>query len=608
MPVGRAINSGHYKRVVFVTGAQIAKTETFLDVIGQRADERPAPILYVGPTKQFVVEQFEPRIMAMLDGTPRLAAKVARGKRMTKTRKLVAGVPIRLAHGGSSAALKADPAALAIVDEYDDMVRNVKGQGDPLGLVEARGFTYADFCVAVASTPSVGSVDLQHDDRSGLDFWRVAPPGDIESPIWAKWQEGTRYHWTWQCPECRDWFIPRFRLLRWHKGATPAEARRDTWIECPVCSCEIREDAKVGMNAAGRYVAPGQTIDADGCVSGDPPDSSTVSFWCSGLASPFVSFGERAEAFLKATASGDQHQIRTVINTGFGELYAPGGGEAPEVIEVYKLKAPYRLGDVPDDVRILTAGIDVQKNRLVYVVRGWGARATSWLVAYGELWGATDQPDVWGDLSDLLEEPIGDKRIRLALIDSGFRPNKRDAGPEHAVYEFCRRHQRIARPSKGYDQLRAPVVVSRLEVTPAGAGAKYGIELVRINTDFAKLWVHERIRWPQDQPGAFHLPEDISDDYCAQLISEARVKKPSGRAQWVQRSHENHALDAEAMAYSAGYLLNVQRIPPHAEPKPPPREPDAEAAPAVPDAFSVPRPPIVPRATPRMSRSAYLAR
>ena len=104
MPFGRAIAGRRYKRCVFVISAQSGKSETLLDVIGQRLDEQPAPILYVGPNKQFIQEQWEPRVMALLDEAPTLAGKVARGKRMTKTRKVIAGVPLRLAHAGSSTA------------------------------------------------------------------------------------------------------------------------------------------------------------------------------------------------------------------------------------------------------------------------------------------------------------------------------------------------------------------------------------------------------------------------------------------------------------------------------------------------------------------------
>ncbi|TIL24848.1 MAG: terminase, partial [Mesorhizobium sp.] len=95
---------------------------------------------------------------------------------------------------------------------------------------------------------------------------------------------------------------------------------------------------------------PGQTVGPDGVVIGDAAETSTISFWASGLASPFVSFGARAEAFLKAKESGDQQEVRTVINAGFGELYAPAGGDAPEWLEVQRLVLPYARRRVPDGV------------------------------------------------------------------------------------------------------------------------------------------------------------------------------------------------------------------------------------------------------------------
>jgi phage terminase large subunit GpA-like protein len=110
--------------------------------------------------------------------------------------------------------------------------------------------------------------------------------------------------------------------------------------------------------------------------------------------------------------------------------------------------------------------------------------------------------------------------------------------------------------------MRVPLVVSRHEVTTTGKANKYGLELVRLDTDHWKSWVHERVRWPGDQPGAWHLPHDIPDDYCMQIVSEARARTPSGKPKWVQRSRENHFLDCEAMQAAAGYLLNMQRMTP----------------------------------------------
>src|SRR3954471_3776091 len=223
----RAAAACERKRIVVVTAAQCGKTEMQLDIAGQRLDQKPAPILYAGPNKQFLTEQFEPRIMALLDGAPSLAGKVARGKRMTKTRKVIAGVPFRLAHAGSSAALKSDPAALALVDEYDEMIANIRGQGDPLGLVERRGDTYPDFVAVVTSTCQRGMVEAALDAASGLMFWAPAKSEDVESPIWRLWQEGTRHHWAWPCPHCGEYFIPRFACLRYPEHATPTLVARE---------------------------------------------------------------------------------------------------------------------------------------------------------------------------------------------------------------------------------------------------------------------------------------------------------------------------------------------------------------------------------------------
>jgi phage terminase large subunit GpA-like protein len=260
VPVSAAVHSGKYRRVVAVTSAQSGKTDAMLDIIGARLDQRPAPIIYVGPTKEFLTDQFEPRLMSLLDEAETLKNKVVRGRRMKKTLKLVAGVRIRLAHAGSSAALKSDPAALALIDEFDEMMANVKGQGDVLGLVEARGETYADFVTAVTSTPSRGLVDTELDSESGLEFWAKADPDDLESPIWKLFQEGTRHHWTWPCRHCNEYFVPRFNLLRWPERSTPAQAKRDAVLTCPHCGGVHSEADKLWMNDRGAMVAPGQKV------------------------------------------------------------------------------------------------------------------------------------------------------------------------------------------------------------------------------------------------------------------------------------------------------------------------------------------------------------
>lgn len=561
---GRAAFSNHYKRTVLVCGAQMGKTETELDLIGAKLDQRPAPILYAGPSKEFVTDQFEPRLMELFDQAPTLKRKLARGKRNKKTQKWVGGVKVRLAHAGSSTALKSDPFALALVDEYDEMLSNVRGQGDPLGLIEARGDTYADATIVVTSTPSQGTVEVQSDPESGLEFWKVADPNDVESPIWKLWQSGTRYHWAWPCPHCDEFFIPRFKHLSWPKHASPAEARRSARMVCPHCGTEIEDAQKEAMNARGVYVAPGQRI-VDGDVLGDPPDSSTASFWVSGLASPFVPFGERVERYLTAQGSGEKDKIQTAVNAGFGELYSLGGGDAPVWSEVAAHRASYRRGEVPEDVVGLTMGVDVQKMRLIWTTRGWGPKQSSALIDFGEIWGRTEEDDVWQRLSELLDTRYDGLPIRRAYIDSGYRPNSPSLPSEHRVYAFCRQHSRVAVATKGYAKRSRPIEETTIDVTVAGGKAKYGLPLALLDTDFFKSWVHDKVRSPlvvegQMVPGAWRVPSDVTEEYCRQVVAEARIRKPSGALDWVRLSRENHFLDCEALAYAAAYSLGVARI------------------------------------------------
>lgn len=575
VPFGRAVAERRYRKVVQVMAAQSGKTDTLFDIVGQRLDQRPVPILYTGPTKQFLEDQFEPRLMQLLDQAPVLKHKVARGKRMKKLRKLVAGVPLRLAHGGSSAALKSDPFGLCITDEVDELLANVKGQGDPIALIDRRGETYADFVHAIVSTPSAGMIETEIDPVTGLEFWKRAEAEDIGSAIWKLWQAGTRHHWAWPCPHCEDYFIPRFSCLvipriditepgakeKRERDPTPTEALSSAHVACPRCGGVITESDKAALNARGVYVAPGQSIDAAGVVHGDPPDSMTLSLWVSGLCSPFSTFGDRAAAYIEAMESGDVEKVQGVKNGAFGELWAPTAGDIPAWEAIASRKGNYAAGTVTPEMIYLTMGIDVQKVSIPFVIRAWGGRATSWLVEHGEIWGRTTDTDVWDQLAEKITAPIGGMKIKLVFIDSGFRPGKRTELPLNRVYEFCRRFRHFVFPTKGSSKpLITPMIKSVVEVTQQGSKDKYGLELIRLDSDHWKSWVHERLMWPLDKPGAWHINRDATEDYFRQLVSEVRVRSPTLAPIWIERGRSHDYLDAEAIAAAAGFMLNVHDL------------------------------------------------
>lgn len=552
---------GHrYDAVVQVTSSQTGKTDTVLDVIGSTLDQRPAPILYVGPNKEFLQKEIEPRLTEMLTGTKRLAEKLAGGKRNTKFRKLVGGVPIVLGWAGSASSLAAMAAKIALMDELDRMMASIQGEGDPFSLLEARGFSFRDRMRGAISTPLTGSVDTDVDPVTGLELWRRMGAEDVQSPIWRLWQGGTMHHFTWQCPHCREWFVPRFKQLKWPEGATAAEAKRQAYVECPRSGCIIEDHHKAEMNRTGRYVAPGQSIDADGNVTGEPPETTTLSFWNSGLCSPFVTFGERAASYVTAKASGEQEKLQAVMNTGFGECYSPGGGDVPEWEEVRARSLGYAKGTLPPWVKMLTLAVDVQMRSLYWTIRGWGAYGTSCVVDYGEILGATVERPVWDALGELLKRPIGDMVIRRAFVDSGFRPGKPVNLPMNVIYEFCRLYPRLAYASKGQQTQEKPVRFAKIEINALGAAKRYGLDLVHIDTDWAKSTVHEKVRKDPEQAGAWFVPDKVTEGFCKQIVSEARIRKPNGQPVWQRINRNNHYLDCEALQEAVGFSLNAHLI------------------------------------------------
>lgn len=538
--------------MTLVCGAQMSKTETAANVMGHRLDDDPTTILYAAPTRSFIETVFAPRFNQMVQQCASLRAKTVKDiEKQKSTFKDIAGVNVRFAWAGSATEMSGQPACKVFLDELDRMPANVEGEGSPKELADARHSTFPDGQTVIFSTPTMGNVETVVEN--GLEFWDWGD--EIESATWKMFQEGTRFHWAVPCPHCEDYFIPRFKLLNWADGSTPSEANGNAGLVCPHCGAFIEQSHKDEMHQSGRYVAPGQTIDKEGNVFGEPPASSSASFWVSGLMSPWKTWGDRAEAFLNAVRDGDPERIQAVINTGFGELYSVAG-EVPELATIQALRQDYPLGGevLIEGAIKLTLGVDVQKERLVYSVRAWGANLESWHVDQGEIMGPTDELDVWNTLGSFKDRTYGAMTIERAFIDSGYRTQY--------VYDFCRKHKGWAFPTKGRDTIEAtPLQRSKLDVTKnSGRRKAAGLGIWHINTDYFKRWLHERFERDPSLPGGWHLSRDTTDDFCKAMVSEARLVKPSGRVAWQLIHKNNHFFDCEVNNIAAAYSLNMQTI------------------------------------------------
>ncbi len=528
--------------IVAVMGSQMSKTESMLNIIGQRMHDGPyMPAIYVGPTEKNARSISRDRFDKMLRSTPVLWERTEKGQRYGTYEKFIAGVRLGFAWAGSATELASHPCGLVFVDERDRMGSDVDGEGDPVALARARTKNYPLGKVFVFSTPTIEGA----------------------SPIWKLYENGTMDKWAWPCRGCGAYFVPKLELLRWPKKCTPARALTEARVLCPHCEHPHAEVDKVELNAAGVYLP--HVVDAEGkhVLAEQRTESPTWSYWISGLASPWASFGKIASVLIEAYRTKEPETIQAEINTWGGEVFAIKG-DAPEWAEVAARRAEYAARQVPRGVQLITLGADVQKQGIYYVIRGWGFNLESWLLEAGYLQGETEYDNVWIALGQAVRGVIGDRVVDRAYVDSGYRPGDRFKRPDHAVYTFARRHSGLVFPTKGHDFQDTPTKLSALDITVNGVLVKGGVKLVHLDTDFFKRWIHSRVRWPADEPGGWHLYLTAGEDYCRQIVSEELIIKASGRATWIKKT-DNHYLDAEVNATAAAWSLNAFKLPPYAD-------------------------------------------
>ena len=170
---------------------------------------------------------------------------------------------------------------------------------------------------------------------------------------------------------------------------------------------------------------------------------------------------------------------------------------------------------------MLTAGVDVQDDRLELEIVGWGRDEESWSVDYRTLYGDPSTPQLWQDLDAILSQTFQtedgrDLGIRAACIDSGGHYTQ-------AVYNFVRPREVSAfLRSKGWLENRP--IVSRPTRNNIGK-----IRLFTVGVDAAKELIFSRLKITMAGPGFMHFPDDRPDEYFKQLAaSENRDQIPQG--------------------------------------------------------------------------------
>lgn len=134
------------------------------------------------------------------------------------------------------------------------------------------------------------------------------------------------------------------------------------------------------------------------------------------------------------SAKDDPAQLQTFVNT----LLAQGWREAAEESCTILVSLPgaedFGLHAVPPEVLMVTAGVDVQGDRIETTFLGHG-RDETFALGHAVVWGSPHEDHTWAEVDDLLKTAWphpkgGTLRLDAAIIDSG------DGGTVDRVYGF----------------------------------------------------------------------------------------------------------------------------------------------------------------------------
>jgi len=527
------VNDPMVQDVVFMTSAQVGKSEILNNISGYFIDYDPCPILFLQPTVEMAEAFSKDRIAPMLRDSPSLSEKVARATSRdsgnTVLHKQFQGGQLTLAGANSPASLASRPIRVLLADEIDKYPISAGTEGDPISLAEKRTNNFWNRKRVKVSTPTVKGA----------------------SRIEAAFAESDQRYFYVPCPHCTEMQTLKWANVKW----PPNEPERASYF-CPHCAAEWSEGQKVEGVATGEWRA-------------SVPFRGVAGFHISELYSPWSSLARIAKEFL--AAKDNPTRLQTWVNTCLGEVWESSKDEVEPGVLMQRAEN-YPLNFVPSGGLMLTAGVDVQGDRLEVYYWAYGEGQESWIVARDRLDGDPAREVVWGQLLESLERPIdhelGAQVVpRTVCIDSGGMHTQE-------VYTFCRLNA-MRRTPYGLQQILAiqgqryadkPIMgkPKLRDISKGGRLVTGGVKLWPVGSTAAKKVIYARINIALPGPGYVHTSSALTEDFYDQLTAERLVTKyVKGFAtqEWLlPNGRRNEALDCAVYALAAAHQLGLPRF------------------------------------------------
>ena len=503
------------REISIIKGAQLGFTEICINWILYIPAVVPGPTMYVQKTKEaaedFSTQKLDPNIEECIAVEKLLGKKKPKKLKDEVYNKGYPGGYIVMGGSNSGAFLRSKSIAYAMADEEDSFKANIDGEGSPINMIKKR----------MANFPF-------------SKFFRLSTPKFTEtSTILKAYESGSQEQYYVPCPCCNEradkggtWWVIRWPNIKWGKDLDDADLPTEIYLECETCGGMIYEHQKTWMLENGEWMSEKGSKGKPYIVG----DVEKPSFQISSLYSPlgFFSWRDAIEEWFEYVETQDKAKLQVFINQTLGESYNAAGQDI-STSWLHERREDYRA-KVPAGALCLTAGVDVQADRLEVEIVGWGLNSENWSIDYATLWGNpeamgdsngldhTGQKNVWTLLDEYLQAPYinefgQEMQVECTMVDAQYNTE--------TVNNYCRfREFRRVYPSHGKDGWGKGYLTR-----PNKRHEKYKTYNVTLWVDELKDRTYNMLRIDAPGPGYCHFPnnETYSLKHFRQLISENKV-------------------------------------------------------------------------------------
>lgn len=507
---------------------QLMKTELINNIAGYYIHQDPAPLILMQPTKSLAETWSKERFDKMVRDTPVLREKVLTKRRgdsdNTIWNKSFPGGQLNIIGANSPTELASRPVRVVLMDEIDKYPASAGKEGDPIKLIEERTDTFWNAKKIRACSPTVEGM----------------------SRIAEEWEDGDQRLFHGRCPHCRQ-----YENLIWDQITYEKDNIDDsTYYECSHCGVLWDEVDRMKAINEGKYIAL-------------KPFIGHASFKANKISSPWQPLSVLVHKYFDA--KDDPEKLKTFYNTQLAETWKVKA-DAPDHDVLYGRREMYDINKIPKDVLFLTAGVDVQANRLELEIVGWKSNKESYSIDYRVIPGQTSDVATWDLLSEVLHETwIGEHEIvyniSLMTVDTGYNT-------QH-VYNWVRKQDPMrVRAIKGTDRLKTIFgKPTDQELNFDGKRIQNALQLWPVGVSHIKseLYSWLKLNVPTDdnseKPGYCHFPQyDV--EYFKGLCSEQLVetkKRGYPVLYWEKKYPRNEPLDVRVYARAAASMFGLDR-------------------------------------------------